>query len=134
MQKHKEGWEEANSWYTIYLVVSVGTKPPLVHVVEALIQEYCFPVTKSLPRAPLDSPLRHSPSSLDHLDAASAKELLHQGRGLNVWPTAQNIPEHFYPVPTRPAHEPYWTGVGRDLEAREFFLPFLGRARSEMLF
>jgi hypothetical protein len=34
-------------------VVSVGTKPPLVHVVEALTQEYCFPVTKSLPRAPL---------------------------------------------------------------------------------
>jgi hypothetical protein len=39
-------------------VVSVGTKPPLVHVVEALTQEYCFPVTKSLPRAPLDSPQR----------------------------------------------------------------------------
>jgi hypothetical protein len=39
----------------IYLVVSVGTKPPLVHVVEALTQEYCFPITKSLPRAPLDS-------------------------------------------------------------------------------
>jgi hypothetical protein len=39
-------------------VVSVGTKPPLFHVVEALIQEYCFPVTKSLPRATLDSPQR----------------------------------------------------------------------------
>jgi hypothetical protein len=26
------------------------------------------------------------------------------------------IPEHF-----EPAHEPYWTGVGRDLEARENF-------------
>jgi hypothetical protein len=39
-------------------VVSVGTKPPLVHVVEALTQEYCFPVTKSLPRAPLDLPQR----------------------------------------------------------------------------
>jgi hypothetical protein len=33
----------------IYPVVSVGTKPPLVHVVEAPTQEYCFPVTKSLP-------------------------------------------------------------------------------------
>jgi hypothetical protein len=36
-------------------VVLVGTKPPLVHIVEALTQEYCFSVTKSLPRAPLDS-------------------------------------------------------------------------------
>jgi hypothetical protein len=41
------------------------------------------------------------------------------------------IPEHFDPGPawpagparTRPAHEPYWTGVGRDLEARDFFWP-----------
>jgi hypothetical protein len=41
-----------------YPVVSVGTTPPLVHVVEALTQEYCIPVTKSLPRAPLDSPQR----------------------------------------------------------------------------
>jgi hypothetical protein len=61
------------------------TKPSLVHVVEALTQEFCFPVTKSLPRAPLDSPqrlaTRHSPSSLGHLDAASTKELLHLGRG-----------------------------------------------------
>jgi hypothetical protein len=39
-------------------MVSVGTKPSLVHVVEALTQEYCFRVTKSLPRAPLDSPQR----------------------------------------------------------------------------
>jgi hypothetical protein len=39
-------------------VVLVGTKPPLVHVVEALTQEYCFPVTKSVPRAPFDSPQR----------------------------------------------------------------------------
>jgi hypothetical protein len=43
------------------------------------------------------------------------------------------IPEHFEPGPARarPAHEPYWPGVGRDLEAREFFL---SRARPEMLF
>jgi hypothetical protein len=42
------------------------------------------------------------------------------------------IPEHFDPGPawpagparTRPAHEPYWTGVGRDLEAAtNFFGP-----------
>ena len=36
----------------IYPVVSVGTKPPLVHVVEALNQEYHFPVTKSLSGTP----------------------------------------------------------------------------------
>jgi hypothetical protein len=51
------------------------------------------------------------------------------------------IPEHFKPgrpagpARARPAgparHEPYWTGVGRDLEAREIFL---ARARPEMLF
>jgi hypothetical protein len=51
------------------------------------------------------------------------------------------IPEHFEPGPARwpnpspararPAHEPYWTGVGKDLEAREFFF---ARARLEMLF
>jgi hypothetical protein len=58
MQKRKEGWEEANSWHTIYLVMSVGTKPPLIDVVETLTQEYSFPVTKSLPGAPLDSPQR----------------------------------------------------------------------------
>jgi hypothetical protein len=58
MWKRKKGWEEANSWHTIYPVVSVDTKPLLVHVVEEPIQEYCFPITKPLPRAPLDSPQR----------------------------------------------------------------------------
>jgi hypothetical protein len=62
-------------------VLSVGTKLPLVHVVEALTQEYWFPVTKYLPKSPLDLPLRHSPSSLGHLDVASTKEVLHLGRG-----------------------------------------------------
>ena len=97
MRKRKEGWEEANSWHAIYPVVSVGTKPPLVHVVEALTQEYCFPVTKSLPRAPLDSPLRYSPSSLGHLDAASTKELLHQGRGSPRPPHKVSSPLHTKP-------------------------------------
>jgi hypothetical protein len=40
-----------------------------------------------------------------------------------------SIPEHFEPGPlARPRpdlrqarHDPYWTGVGRDLEAREIF-------------
>jgi hypothetical protein len=85
MRKRKEGWEEANSWHAIYLVVSVGTKPPLVHVVQALTQEYYFPVTKFSQEHHLTwhkgSPIRHSPSSLGHLDAASTKELLHLGRG-----------------------------------------------------
>jgi hypothetical protein len=36
------------------------------------------------------------------------------------------------PAHARPAHEPYSTGVGRDLEARE--ICFLARARPEMLF
>jgi hypothetical protein len=100
MRKCKEGWEEANSWHMIYLVVSVGTKPPLVHVVEALTQEYCFPITKSLPRAPLDSPglpLRHLLSSLGHLDAASTKELLHQGRGSPRPPHKVSSPLHTKP-------------------------------------
>jgi hypothetical protein len=65
-------------------MVSLGTKPTLVHVVEALTQEYCFSVTKSLPRAPLDSPQRLATKALAklpcHLDAASTKELLPQGR------------------------------------------------------
>ena len=31
-------------------MVRLGTKPPLLHVVEALYREYCFSATKSLPR------------------------------------------------------------------------------------
>jgi hypothetical protein len=85
MWKREEGWEEANPWHAIYPVVSVGIKPPLVHIVEALIQQYCFLVTKSLPRAPLDSPQKLATYALAklpcHLDAASTKELLHLGRG-----------------------------------------------------
>ena len=36
----------------MYPVVSVGTKPPLVHFVEALNQEYCCSITKFLPETP----------------------------------------------------------------------------------
>jgi hypothetical protein len=36
MWKRKEGWEESHSWHAIYPVVSVGTKPHLIHIVEAL--------------------------------------------------------------------------------------------------
>jgi hypothetical protein len=37
--------------------------------------------------------------------------------------SATIIPKHFESGPTRarPAHEPYWTDVGRYLEARQFF-------------
>jgi hypothetical protein len=35
------------------------------------------------------------------------------------------------PARAKPTHEPYWAGMGRDLEAREFFLV---RAWLEMLF
>jgi hypothetical protein len=65
----------------IYLVVSVGTKPPLVHVVDALY-------TSIVSRSPSlsqkhhltshkGSPRRNLPSSLGHFDAAYTKELLH---------------------------------------------------------
>jgi hypothetical protein len=55
MWKRKGGERKQTLDTRFYPVVSVGTKPPLVHVVEALTQEYCFLVTESLPRAPLDS-------------------------------------------------------------------------------
>jgi hypothetical protein len=32
----------------IYHVISIGIKPPLVHIVQALTKEYCFPVTECL--------------------------------------------------------------------------------------
>jgi hypothetical protein len=47
------------------------------------------------------------------------------------------MPEHFQPSPARPAgparpaHGPYWTGLGSDLAARE---KILAKARPEMLF
>jgi len=53
----------------IYPVVLVGTKPPLVYVVEALYGEYCFSATKSLLWLFLT---RHQglPSHHGHLDPA----------------------------------------------------------------
>jgi hypothetical protein len=56
MRKHKA--DERKQTLDTRFIPWVGTKPPLVQVVEALTQEYCFPVTKSLPRAPLDLPQR----------------------------------------------------------------------------
>jgi hypothetical protein len=51
MRKRKEGWEKSNSWHTIYLVVSVGTKPPLVHVVEELHTRVLLPGHKVSPKS-----------------------------------------------------------------------------------
>jgi hypothetical protein len=51
MQKRKEGWEEANTWHTISLVVSVGTKPPLVHIVEALHTRVLLPGHQVSPKS-----------------------------------------------------------------------------------
>jgi hypothetical protein len=53
--------------HMIHPMVSVGTKPPLVHVVVALTQEYFFQVTKYLPRTPLDSPQRLASTKEHHL-------------------------------------------------------------------
>jgi hypothetical protein len=100
MQKSKERLEETNSWHVIYPMVSVGSKPPLVNVVEALTQEYCFPVTKSQEHPLIrhkGSPLRHSPSSLGHHDAASTKELLRLGRGSPRPPHKVSSPLHTKP-------------------------------------
>jgi hypothetical protein len=44
-----------------------------------------------------DSPLKHLPSSLGHLDAASTKELLHQGRGSPRPPHKVSSPLHTKP-------------------------------------
>ena len=50
IRKHK-GEDEVKQTLDarMYPLVAVDTKPPIVHVVEALNQEYCFPATKSLP-------------------------------------------------------------------------------------
>jgi hypothetical protein len=48
----KRRWEEANSWCVIYPVVSVGTKPSLVRIVEALTKSIAF----RSPSLSLDSP------------------------------------------------------------------------------
>ena len=57
MRKHKGDERKRTLDTRMYPVVSVGTTPPLVHVVEALNQEYCFSAIKSLLRN-LDLPQR----------------------------------------------------------------------------
>jgi hypothetical protein len=79
-------------------VVSVGTKPPLVQLLKhshksiasrspSLSKEHHLTCHKG-------SPLRHSPSSLDHLDAASTKDLLHIGKGSPCPPHKVSSPLH----------------------------------------
>ena len=64
----------------IYLVVSLGTKPPLVHVVEALYREYYFLVTKSL-SGPSWLTTNSCQITMVTLASGSTKELLHEGWG-----------------------------------------------------
>jgi hypothetical protein len=81
IQKRKE---EVNSWHVIYLVILVGTKLPLVHVVETLHTRVLLLGNQVSPKSftcHKGSSWRHSSSSIGHLDTACTKELLHQGRG-----------------------------------------------------
>ena len=62
-------------------MVRLDTKSPLLHVVEALNQEYCFPVIKSLPGT-----VRLATKASHHVTTVilipfSIKELLHEGWG-----------------------------------------------------
>src|SRR5688572_20835490 len=110
MWKRKRGDEGKQTLdMKIYPVVSVGTKPPLVHVVEALAQEYYFPITKSLPGHPLTyhkgSATKVHAKFPDHLDVVSTKELLHEVRGLHVPRTQSSTPLHTKPEGRRLAGE-----------------------------
>jgi hypothetical protein len=50
-REHKEGWDEANSRQEIYPVVSVVTKPPLVHIVDALHTRVLLPGHQVSPKS-----------------------------------------------------------------------------------
>ena len=50
MWKHKGDKRKQTLETKIYPVVRLGTKPLLLHVVEALYREYCFSATKCLPK------------------------------------------------------------------------------------
>jgi hypothetical protein len=80
MRKLKErGWGKQTLDTKIYPVVSVGARPPLVHVVEALTKS----IASQSPSLFQDFLTRHQGSRqvLGHLDAVSTKELLHERRG-----------------------------------------------------
>ena len=93
----------------MYPVVSIGTKPPLVHVIEALNQECCFSATKSLPQQPWPAmktrPPRLKPSFSVTLIPLSTKELLHEGMGSPHLRTRLSIPLHTKPEGRRRADQ-----------------------------
>jgi hypothetical protein len=62
MRKRKRD-ERKQTLHVIYPVVSVGTKSPLVHVVKALTQEYCFLVTMGVFDMPALEGLASEPGS-----------------------------------------------------------------------
>jgi hypothetical protein len=65
------------------------------------MQEYCFQVTKSLPRAPLDLPQRLATKALVKLPWSPwcrlTKKLLHQGRGSPHPPHKVSLSHHTKP-------------------------------------
>jgi hypothetical protein len=90
----------------------------------------CIPYLPQKPtsdrRARCHSPPREGRSTTPPLPAAGGKASWVESRRELLLPplpaaSGGSIPEHFEHGPTRPAHEPYWTGVGRDLEACKFF-------------
>jgi hypothetical protein len=76
-------------WYYIYYL-SYVCNLILAHIWDAL----GFPCKIGCDTHHKGSPLRHSPSSLGHLDAASTKELLHQWRGSPRPPHKVSSPLH----------------------------------------
>ena len=82
MQKRKEEDEEKKTLDTlIYPVVLIGTKLPLVSVVEALTLGYCFLLIQTLSGHPLTChkglATKAHTKFPSHLDAIFAKEFLH---------------------------------------------------------
>jgi hypothetical protein len=87
----------------------VGTKPPLVHVIEALHTRVLLPDHQVSPKAQLNLPLIDSATKaltkpLGHLDVVSTnKELLHQERKSPCPPHTMSSPLHTKPESQRPA-------------------------------
>ena len=101
MRKCKEGDEEKQTLDTrIYLVITVGIKPPLVHVVEKL-NKSTTSQPPSLFRGPLDLPQWLTPSPLVTLIPLSTKELLQKGWGLHIPFIRSSMPLHTKPKSRR---------------------------------
>jgi hypothetical protein len=92
IKRKRKGWKDERKQtldMKIYPVVSIGTRLPLVHVVEARTKSIAsWP--PSLFRDFLDSPPRLSHQNSrqvpGHLDAISTKEFLHERRGCPCFP------------------------------------------------